>query len=201
MTSSSDLKSHHISILHYWNKGTRSAPDINRKTNIPRSTIYYNINKLKQTNSLKHQAGNGRPRILSGIEKKAIGQYIRHNNEITVNEIKEKSSTTYHSSVSATTIRRHLHEYGYRNVLPKSTHMLTSEDKKRRVQWAKQHKNDDFKRTIFTDESSFQLFRNTIRRWTKHPKKELKCAPKNRQKVVKKLCDVHEKKMFVSYFF
>ena len=49
--------------------------------------------------------------------------------------------------------------------------MLTSDDKKRRVQWAKQHQNDDFKRTIFTDESSFQLFHNTIRRWTKHPKK------------------------------
>ena len=39
--------------------------------------------------------------------------------------------------------------------------MLTSDDKKRCVQWAKQHQNDDFKRTIFTDESTFQLFRNT----------------------------------------
>ncbi len=138
---------------------------------------------MKQTNSLKHRGGNGRPRALSEIEKNAIGQYIRRNNEITLNEIKTRLSTTYHSSVSTSTILRHLHEYGYRNVLPKSTHMLTFGDKKRRVQWAKQHQNDDFKRTIFTDESSFQLFRNTIRRWTKHPKTELKCAPKNRQKV------------------
>ncbi|CAF1302675.1 unnamed protein product [Rotaria sordida] len=118
-----------------------------------------------------------------GIEKKAISQYIRRNNEITLNEIKEKLSTTYHSSASTTTIRRHLREYGYRNVLPKSTHMLTSDDKNRRVQWAKQHQNDDFKRTIFTDESSFQLFRNTIRRWTKHPKNESKCAPKNSEQI------------------
>jgi arginine repressor len=75
-----------------------------------------------------------------------VNQYIRHNNEITVDEIKEKLSTTHHSSVSATTIRRHLHEYGYRNISSKSTHMLTSYDKKRRVQWAKQHQDDDFKR-------------------------------------------------------
>jgi transposase len=170
MTSSSDLKKHHISILYYWNKGIRSARVIHRKTNIPRSTIYYNINKLKQTNSLKHQGGNGRTRVPSGIEKKAIGQYMRRNNEITLNEIKENLSRMYHSSVSTSTIGRHLHEYGYRNVLPKSTHMLTSDDKQRRVQWAKQHQNDDFKRTIFTNESSFKLFRNTIRRWTKHPK-------------------------------
>jgi transposase len=77
MKSSSDLKNHHISILHYWNKGIRSAPVIHRKTNIPLRTIYYNINKLKQTNSLKHRGGNGRPRVLNGTEKKAIGQYIR----------------------------------------------------------------------------------------------------------------------------
>ncbi|CAF1312566.1 unnamed protein product [Rotaria sordida] len=183
MTSCNDLKNHHISILYFWNKGVRSAPAIHHETNIPLRTIYYNINKLKQTNSLKHRGGNGRPRVLSAIEKKAIGQYIRRNNEITVNEIKEKLSTTYHSSVSATTIRRHLHEYGYRNVLPKSTRMLTSDDKKRRVQWAKQHKNDNFTRTIFTDEASFQLFRNTVRRWSKHPNDEYKRIPKNRQKV------------------
>src|SRR5579862_5135629 len=100
MTSSSNLKNHHISILYYWNKGVRPAPAIQRETNIPLRTIYYNINKLKQTNSLKHRGGNGRPGVLSGIEKNAIGQYIRRNNEITVNEIKEKLSITYHSSVS-----------------------------------------------------------------------------------------------------
>ena len=76
MTSSSDLKNHHISILYFRNNGIRSAPVIHRKTNIPLRTIYYNINKLKQTNSLKHRGGNGRPRVLNAIEKKAIGQYI-----------------------------------------------------------------------------------------------------------------------------
>jgi transposase len=183
MTSSTDLKNHHISILYYWNKGVRSAPVIHHETNIPLRTIYYNINKLKQTNSFKHRGGNGRPRVLSGIEKKAIGQYIRRYNEITLNEIKENLSTTYYSSVSISTIRRHLHEYGYRSVLPKSTHMLKPEEKQRRIQWVRQHQNDDFTRTIFTGESLFQLFRNTVRRWSKHPNNELKCKPKNRQKI------------------
>ena len=100
MTSSSDLKKHHISILHFWNKGVRSARVIHRETNIPLRTIYYNINKLKQTNSLKHRGGNGRPRVLRGIEKKAIGQYIRRNDVITLNEIKENLSRTHHKIVS-----------------------------------------------------------------------------------------------------
>ena len=61
--------------------------------------------------------------------------------------------------------------------------MLTQEHKERRVQWGKQHLNDDWQSTVFTDESSFQLFRNTIRRWSKYPQEEKKRVPKNRQKV------------------
>jgi hypothetical protein len=64
MTSSSDLKSHHISILHYWNKGIRSAAVIHRKTNIPLRAIYYN--------SLKHRGENGRPSVLGGTIKKLL---------------------------------------------------------------------------------------------------------------------------------
>jgi transposase len=128
MKQSSQLKNHHISILDWWNKGIRSGRAIHRETNISLSTICYNINKLKQTGSLKHRGGNGRPRALSGKEKKSIGQYIRQNNEITLNELKENLSRTHHKLVSSSTISRHLHEYGYKNVLPKSTHILTSDD-------------------------------------------------------------------------
>jgi transposase len=125
MTSTSTLKNHHISILYYWNKGIRSAPLIHRETNIPLRTIYYNIDKLKQTSSLKHRGGNGRSRVLSGIEKKATAQYIRRNNEINLSEIKDNLWKMYHKSVSTSTISRHLHQYGYKNVLPQSTHILT----------------------------------------------------------------------------
>ncbi|CAF1558188.1 unnamed protein product, partial [Rotaria sordida] len=85
--------------------------------------------------------------------------------------------------MSTSTISRHLHEYGYKNVLLQSTYILTSDEKERRVQWVKKHKNDDFNNTIFTDESLFQLFRNTVRQWTKNPDKEFKCLSKDRQKL------------------
>ena len=64
-------------------------------------------------------------------------------------EIKEKLSKMYHKSVSTSTISRHLHKYGYKNVLLQSTHMLTSDEKERRIQWTEKHKNDDFTNTIF----------------------------------------------------
>ena len=101
----------------------------------PLRTIYYNINKLKQTNSLKHWSGNGRARVLSGIEKNAIGQFIRLNNEITLRKIQENLSKKYQKSVSTSTINRHLHESGYRNVLPQTIHMLTGDNGERIKYW------------------------------------------------------------------
>jgi len=89
----------------------------------------------------------------------------------------------HHKSVPTSTISRHLHEYIYRNVLHQSTHILTSDEKQQRVQWAKKHINDDFNATIFTDESSFQLFRNTVRSWKKNSSQEFKCSPKNCHRV------------------
>jgi hypothetical protein len=62
--------------------------------------------------------------------KKAIRKSIRHKNETTLNQIKENLSTTYHSSVSISAKRRDLHAYVCKNVLPKSTHMLMTHDKK-----------------------------------------------------------------------
>jgi hypothetical protein len=39
MVKTTDLKPHHISVLHYWNMGIRSARKIHRDTKIPLSTI------------------------------------------------------------------------------------------------------------------------------------------------------------------
>ena len=83
-------------------------------------------------------------------------------------EIVEKLQLTKNLDVSRLTVRRELHRLGYMNVLPRGTPMLTNEQKKRRVQWTLAHQNDDWSRTIFSDEISYQLFRNTIRRWFKY---------------------------------
>ena len=80
-------------------------------------------------------------------------------------------------------MQRHLPRMGYKNILPRVTHMLTKEQKEKHVIWAMKHKNDDRNQTVFFDESCFQLFRNAVCRWSKTPQKELKRIFKNKQKV------------------
>ncbi|CAF1213410.1 unnamed protein product [Rotaria sordida] len=132
-----NLSNAQISILHYWNNGIRSAYFIHCETKIPLSTVKYNIKKLKETKSLKHRGGNGRPRAIRNAGRRAIAQYIRRDNETTLKEIKEKLSKTHQRSVSLSTISRHLREHGYRSVLPINTPMLTAEQEQHRVEWAK----------------------------------------------------------------
>jgi hypothetical protein len=77
---------------------------------------------------------------------------------------------------------RPLHEKGYKKALPIATPMLTAVHKENRVQWAQQHLNDDWNKTLFTDETSFLLFRNTVERWYKN-KRPVRRMPKDRTKI------------------
>ena len=119
MLSASRLKHHQISILHFSKKGVRSAARIHHKTNIPIKTIYYNIEKLKLTGSLKHRGGNSQPHVFDKKQKKAIGKYVRRNNEITLIEVTRKISKMYQKLVSTSTISHHFLEYDYIGLMQK----------------------------------------------------------------------------------
>ena len=164
--------------------GHHCATEIARQTKIRVRTVRYNLTKIRKECSVKHRRGNARPRKIIAKDSNAIGQWIRRNTEITAKEIVEKLQLTKNLDVLRWTVRGTLHRLGYMNVLPRRTPMLINEQKERRVQWALAHQNDDWSRTVFSDETSYQLFRNTIRRWSKYAQEEKKRMPKNKQKIM-----------------
>ena len=115
---------------------------------------------------MDHARGNGRPRKITGNTSKAIGQSIRRNDGISTRTLAKKVCKMG-VEVSHMTISRHLAAHGYSNALPLGTPMLTDIHKQKRVQWARQHLDDDWSNTLFSDETAFQLYRNTIKRWYK----------------------------------
>lgn len=168
-------------ILHLWEEGIRNASEIQRRTNIGLSTIYYNLKKLEATGDVARKPVSGRPKKITGTAANVIGQQIRRNPQITRQSLVEKLAEKG-VKVSKDTVGRYLHRLGYKNSLPIATPMLTAEHKRKRVEWAKKHLDDDWSRTVFTDETSFQLFRNTITQWYKHSR-PFRPLPKNRQKI------------------
>ena len=161
-------------ILHFWKHSDLSAAEIARLTKIPVRIVRY-------TN---HRRGNGRIRKIKYEGNIAIDQWIRRNNEITAEKILEKLESNRNLKVCKWTVGRQLHRTGYKSVLPLATPMLTPEQNERRVQWVRAHINDDWNWTVFSDETCFQLFRNTVRRWSKFLQREWKRISKNRPNVM-----------------
>ncbi len=60
--------------------------------------------------------------------------------------------------------------------------MLTLAHKQKRVEWAQKHKDDNWKKTLFSDETAFQLYRNTIKHWYKNTRL-VRPMPKDRSKI------------------
>jgi transposase len=169
-------------VIHFlWKQGIQNAQDIHQRTNIKLSTIYYNLKKLKTHNSIEQREGAGRPRKLNKVASRIIGQSIRRIPTISVKGLKEKLQEKG-IVVGRETIRRHLHNNGYKNALPLATPMLTDKHKQKRVEWAQKHLNYNWSQVLFTDETCFQLFRNTITQWYKGTRPICK-IPKDRHKI------------------
>jgi len=181
---SNSMKTRRSAILHFWNSGQRSPTAISRITKIPLRTVKYNITKIKQQGTIEDRPRKGRPCKITASDSKAFGQRIRRNNEATSKELAQKLLHNRSLNVSQWTVQRQLKRMGYKSTLPYGTPMLTQAYKDARVQWEIQHKDDDWSRTIFTDETCYQLFRNTIRRWSRNPSAEVKRIPKNKQKIM-----------------
>jgi transposase len=168
-------------VLHFWNQGIRDAAEIQQRTSISRSTVYNILKKLKKTGTVEHAGGNGRPLKIAASASRALGQYIRRDPTISTRTLAVRLLKTG-IQASYRTIGRHLASLDYKKNIPLATPMLTDKHKKKRVEWAHRHLNDNWNRTVFTDETAFCLFRNTLERWYKGPR-PTRAIPKDRKKI------------------
>src|ERR1044071_3658284 len=168
-------------IQRLWNSGIRKAAEIERQTDIPRSTIYFNLKKLKRTGSTVHKKRSGRPKKITSGNSKALGQYVRRNPAISSIKLASKMLLK-DVNVSYSTVLRHLANLGYDKKRPIATPMLTRLHKEKCVEWARKHINDDWNHTIFSDETSLWLFSNVVEYWYKG-QRPVRRIPKDRSKI------------------
>ena len=74
-------------LLHYWNEGICSVPELIKLTKLPISTVRYNVEKLKRTGTLEHKGGNGRPKKITANTAKTIGQSVRRDTSMSLRSI------------------------------------------------------------------------------------------------------------------
>ena len=85
--------------------------------------------------------------------------------------------------VSITTVRRRLKSLGMKYCHPISKPLMLKRHRIARVNFAKQNRDQDWKKVIFTDESTFQLFPNSRKLWMSKSKKLISRKVKHPQKI------------------
>ena len=133
-----------------------SLREITNIINIPKSTVY----DIKTRDTGISKPRPGRPKKLSASDIRQLIRYIRTNKStrrITLTQLKK----TFHLPVHENTIRNALQQAGYYHKVAQRRPYLNKRDRKRRLKFAKQHKDwtkEEWARVLFSDEMAIKLF-------------------------------------------
>jgi len=137
---------------------------IAKRVRCSKSTAAYWVERYRENRDLSTTERSGRPRVTTAKQDERIVTLAEKENNIMATEIK-KNMEERGVEISISTVRRRLREAGGKFTNEISKPLLTEEHRKKRLQWAKKHKNFDWSQVIFTDESTFQLFTSKKKVW------------------------------------
>ena len=151
-----------------WRRNVRNAKEISRKTGIPLRSCERYVALLKKRGKIPAIHRSGRPRKLSPEKRRQVGKIIKHDHFTTAGELKAKLEEKYPGlDVSERTVRRELSNLGYASILPRKVPLLTQKAKDNRLSWARDHIHYNWRKVVFSDETTIQMFRNTLHAWSR----------------------------------
>jgi transposase len=133
--------------------------------------------KLRRTTARK--TGSGRPKKLTAERQRQIRDQLRRSPTSTATSLTESLSLP----CSPVTVRNFLKKAGFTHKFPRLIPYLTSDHKKRRLEWAKAHKNYDFHRVVFSDECSVWLDTAAGKCWVRKGRDLMLPRPMSRSKL------------------
>ena len=140
-----------------------SEREIEEITAHPKSTIHDTIERYCETGTVTPAPRTGRPPILTDRDKRHLEIVVRTNRRQTIKQIHTNFVQSTGTAVSEWTVKRALYESGYNSRVAARKPLISSKNKKDRVQWCREHREwtaDDWKKVIWSDESRFTLFEN-----------------------------------------
>ena len=155
-----------IYIIKYYESKTlgKLAEELQR----PRSTIYFFNRKWLATQSIQNQYKKcGRRKLLTDQQINRIENYVDKHPHSTAPEIRRSLKI----NCGDTTIQKCLKKLGFKNLRYRHKPILSNETKQKRISFANKYKNwtvRQWKRVLFTDESSVQVGKVYLRKiWVK----------------------------------
>ncbi|KFM62309.1 Transposable element Tcb1 transposase, partial [Stegodyphus mimosarum] len=125
--------------------------------------------RYQETNSIKNKEGKGRKRCTTSIDDRRIKRLCLQDRKMSSAAIRSDLNDAG-VSVSSRTIRRRLTDVGLRGRIPRKKPYLNFQQRKKRLQWAKEHINwtdDQWSQVIWSDETKISLFGSDGRKYVR----------------------------------
>lgn len=125
-----------------------------------RYTISRICKRVQKTNSFKDKPRTGRPKLLGDRRKRVLTRILRKSKIKTAEQVRKVAKQFHNIDVSRQTVARALNSMGYVSRVKKKKPALSAQQKKARLDWAREHSkwtSDDWRNVIWSDESPFMI--------------------------------------------
>jgi len=141
-------------------KGGKSAKEISAELSIPLQSVYSVLRRHSVSGTVETLQRPGRPKSLSDRDVRTIVRTSKSNRRSVLMDL----SNMLPVKVSRPTIRKALASQGVYSCVAAKKPFLTDVHRQRRLEFAKKYKSytiEDWKKVIWTDESSFEIGKNS----------------------------------------
>ena len=130
---------------------------IAERLHVSRRTIQALIKKHRETGKVEDRPGRGRKKLTTPRQDRIIIKESLRDRRKTSKQMARELETDFGISLSSRTVRRRLQGSGLKYCRAKKKPLLTAAARRKRLLWAKENRNRDWGRVLFSDESRYSL--------------------------------------------
>ena len=153
-------------VLHFLvNQGVNDKNELITSTGMSRRSVEENLKKINAGQGPERKIKTGVTTKLKPNDRRRLYMLALIHPKYSCKQLAYEIFRRGSPKVSHMTIYRTLQSAGIKKWNPKKSPPLTEKHKKLRLEWCLKHKDTDWTKVIFTDESYVQLSRNKIKMW------------------------------------
>lgn len=130
------------------------------KLRCARSTVQELVKKYQATGSIEHRGGNGRKPKTTRREDRLLVRLCLQDRRKSSRVLSTELQQATGKALSSSRVRRRLIKAGFKSRRAAKKPMLTANNIRNRLSWARQHQHwtkEDWRRVLFSDEKRFSL--------------------------------------------
>ena len=162
-----DTENIYKKIIELHKNENESVRSIASHLNIGKSTVSRYINAYKPNTPVEAMLPQGRPPKIRPIDRTFLGQCVASNAQPTSKSLASALLTSRNVEVTARTVRNHLKRLDYKSSLPRVIPLVTDLQQQKRYLWCLEHREFNWAKVWFSDETYIEVNRSTIPVWHK----------------------------------